>query len=163
MTSTRFERHINASRAAVYRALLDPDAVARWKVPDGMTCHVDACDAREGGAFRISLTYDAPSATGKTTAHTDTYHGRFVKLVPDEQVVELDEFETDDPALQGEMTITITLEDGGGGTDLVAVHQGLPPGVSAADNATGWNMALAKLAAMVENESSPPGRDSELE
>ena len=163
MTSTRFERHINASRAVVYRALLDPDAVARWKVPDGMTCHVHAFDAREGGAFRISLTYDAPSATGKTTAHTDTYHGRFVKLVPDEQVVEVDEFETDDPALQGEMTITITLEDAGGGTDLIAVHQGLPSGVSAADNATGWNMALAKLAAMVENESAPPGRDSALE
>ena len=57
-------------------------------VPNGMTSHVHTFEPREGGAFRISLTYDAPSATGKTTAHTDTYHGRFVKLVPDEQVVE---------------------------------------------------------------------------
>jgi len=115
-----------------------------------MTCHVHTFDAREGGSFRISLTYDAPTGTGKTTAHADTYHGRFVKLVPKEQVVEVDEFETEDPALRGEMTITITLVDGNGGTDLRAVHQGLPPGVSPADNGVGWHMAPSKLAALVE-------------
>ena len=95
----------------MYRALLDPDAVIRWTVPDGMTCRVHAFDAREGGAFRISLTYDAPTGTGKTTAQTDTYHGRFVRLVPNEQVVEVVEFETTDPALRGEMTIAISLAD----------------------------------------------------
>jgi uncharacterized protein YndB with AHSA1/START domain len=109
MSSTRISRHVNAPRAFVYRALLDGRAVATWMVPDGMTSHVHAFDAREGGAFRISLTYDAPTGTGKTTAHTDTYHGRFVKLVPDEQVVEVVEFETADPALRGEMTITVAL------------------------------------------------------
>jgi hypothetical protein len=62
----------------VYRAFLDPDAVAIWKVPNGMTSHVHEFDAREGGSFRISLTYEAPTETGKTTAHTDTYHGGFV-------------------------------------------------------------------------------------
>ena len=134
----------------MYRALLDPRAVAKWKAPDGMTCDVHELDAREGGAIRVSLTYDEPTAAGKTTSHTDTYHGRFVKLVPDEQVVEVDEFETDDPALRGEMTITITLADADGGTDLVAVHDGLPRGVSPADNEIGWQMALAKLAALVE-------------
>ncbi len=107
MTVTRIRRHINAPRARVYRALLDPRAVATWKVPTGMTCHVHSFDAREGGSFRISLTYDEPTGTGKTTAHTDTYRGRFAKLVPDERVVEVDEFETEDPALRGEMTITI--------------------------------------------------------
>ena len=150
MSSTRVTRHINAPRDVVYRALLDPRAVVRWKVPDGMTCHVHEFDAREGGSIRISLTYDEPSETGKTTAHTDTYHGRFVKLVPNEQVVEVDEFETTDPALRGEMTITITLADADGGTDLVAVHDRLPRGVSPADNETGWQMALSKLAALVE-------------
>jgi activator of Hsp90 ATPase-like protein len=73
-----------------------------------------------------------------------------VKLVPNEQVIEVDEFETTDPALRGEMTITITLADANGGTDLLAVHDGLPPGLSPADNETGWRMALAKLAALVE-------------
>lgn len=143
-------RYINAPRPAVYRALLDPRAIARWKVPDGMTCDVHAFDAREGGALRISLTYDVPTGTGKTTAHTDTYRGRFVKLVPNEQVVEVDEFETTDPALRGEMTITITLADADGGTKLLATHDGLPRGVSPADNEAGWRMALAKLAALVE-------------
>ena len=93
---------------------------------------------------------DVPTGTGKTTAHTDTYRGCFVQLVPDERVVEVGEFETEDPALRGEMTITITLADANGGTNLLAVHDGLPPGVSSADNETGWRMALAKLAAFVE-------------
>lgn len=134
----------------VYDALLDVRAVAAWKVPEGMTCQVHEFDPREGGSFRISLTYDEPAATGKTTSHTDTYHGRFVRLVPNEQVIEVDEFETDDPALRGEMTVTITLTDADGGTDLLAVHEGLPPGVSVADNELGWRMSLGKLAALVE-------------
>src|SRR5438477_4969814 len=142
--TTRIRHHINAPRADVYRALVDADAVVRWKVPTGMTAKVHLFDAREGGTLRISLTYDAPTGAGKTTAHTDTYHGRFVKLVPNEQVVEVDEFETADPALRGEMTITITLVDAAGGTDLFAEHAGLPRGVSPADNETGWRMALAK-------------------
>jgi uncharacterized protein YndB with AHSA1/START domain len=119
-------------------------------VPSGMTSHVFEFDAREGGLFRISLTYDEPNGTGKTTAHTDTYHGRFVKLVPDEQVVEAMEFETADASMRGEMTVTFTLTDADGGTDVHAVHDNLPPGLSPADNETGWRMALDKLAALVE-------------
>ena len=150
MGSTRIRRRIHAPRASVYGALLDARAVATWMVPTGMTSHVHAFDAREGGSFRISLTYDAPTGTGKTTAQTDTFHGRFVQLVPDEQVVEVVEFETADPALRGEMTITIALADADGATDLLAVHDGLPPGVSPADNEVGWQMSLSKLAALVE-------------
>jgi len=148
--STRITRHINAPRAAVYRALIDARAVATWMVPTGMTSHVHAFDAREGGSFRISLTYDTPTGTGKTTAHSDTFHGRFAKLVTNEQVVQVVEFETTDPALRGEMTITYTLVDADGGTDVLAMHDGLPRGLSTADNETGWQMSLAKLAALVE-------------
>jgi uncharacterized protein YndB with AHSA1/START domain len=72
---------VNAPRAAVYRALLDARAVATWMVPTGMTSHVHAFEGCEGGRFRISLTYESPAGVGKTTAHTDTYHGRFVELV----------------------------------------------------------------------------------
>ena len=71
-------------------------------VPIGMTSHLHVFDAREGGLFRISLTYDEP------TAHTDTHHGQFVKLVPNEQVVEVMEFETSDAAMRGEMMVTFT-------------------------------------------------------
>jgi uncharacterized protein YndB with AHSA1/START domain len=116
-----------------------------------MTCDVHSFDAREGGAFRVSLTYTAPSATGKTRANIDTYHGRFVKLVPDELIVELIEFETMEPSLQGEITITTSLTDAGQGTNLVVVFGGLPRGVSAADNETGTRMSLAKLSALVEH------------
>jgi uncharacterized protein YndB with AHSA1/START domain len=148
--STHSSRHVNAPRANVYSALIDARAVANWMVPNGMTSHVHLFDAREGGLFRISLTYDTPTGTGKTTAHTDTYHGRFVKLIPNEQVVERMEFETADPAMRGEMTVTFTLTDADGGTDLLGVHDNLPPGVSPADSETGWQMALDKLAALVE-------------
>lgn len=150
MRSSRISRHINAPRAAVYGALLDPRAVSAWRVPDGMTSVVHALDAREGGWFRVSLTYDAQVDTGKTTAHTDTYHGFFAKLVPDTQIVEVVEFETTDPAMQGEMTITTTLVDADAGTEITVVFDGLPPGVPEDANATGTRMALAKLAALVE-------------
>lgn len=68
-------------------------------------------------------------------------------LVPDERIVEIDVFETDDPLLRGAMTVTITLSDEAGGTRVEAVHDGVP----AADNEIGWRMALAKLAALVEH------------
>jgi len=126
MRSTRISRHINAPRSLVYRALLDAGAIAKWKVPDGMTSEVHEFEAREGGSIRVSLTYVENSGAGKTRSHTDTYHGRFVRLVTNERVVEVEEFETSDPALRGEMTITITLADADGGTDLFALHEGLP-------------------------------------
>jgi len=115
-----------------------------------MSSRVHSFDAREGGTFRISLTYDDPALSGKTVAHTDTYHGRFVRLVPDTQVVEAIEFETDDPSMRGEMTITVTLVDADGGTDVVGLHEGLPAGVAAADNELGWQQSLARLASLVE-------------
>lgn len=152
MSETRLTRHIRAPRSAVYRALLDPDAVQQWMVPDGMTSHIHQYEPHEGGAFRISLTYDAPTDTGKTDAQTDTYHGRFARLVPDTEVVQVVEFETDDPAMQGEMTITYTLADApGGGTDLVGLHENVPAGVRPEDNELGWTMSTAKLAHLFED------------
>ena len=150
MRSTSVTRHVKAPRAAVYEALIDPTAIAQWKAPTGMTCHVDSFEACEGGLLRISLTYDAPTEAGKTTARTDTYRGRFIELVPHERIVEIDEFETNDPAMRGEMRITITLTDADGGTEVTGVHEGLPPGVSRHDNVAGWESALARLAALVE-------------
>jgi len=150
MSTTRVERFIAAPRDRVYAALLDPVALARWRVPHGMTCDVHELDAREGGAVRVSLTYEGGDGVGKTSARTDTYHGRFVRLVPDELVVEEDEFETDDPAMRGAMTSTIALADVPGGTQLVAVHEGVPDGVAPEANEQGWQEALGRLAALVE-------------
>lgn len=147
---------MNAPREEVYRALLDPSAVAGWMVPQGMVSQVHTFEPREGGGIRISLTYEAPSGTGKTTSQTDTYHGRFVKLVPNEQVVEVVEFETGNPAMQGEMTITFNLVDADGGTEIRAIHEGVPSGVTDADNELGWQMSLGKLAALVEDRATEP-------
>jgi uncharacterized protein YndB with AHSA1/START domain len=148
--STQLSRHIDAPRPAVYRALVDAGAISKWRVPGGMSARVHEFDAREGGAFRVSLSYDTPAGTGKSAAHTDTYHGHFVRLVPDEQVVEVFEFETADPRLRGEMTMTTTLTDADGGTDVLVVHERIPDQVPAADNETGTRMALANLARLVE-------------
>jgi uncharacterized protein YndB with AHSA1/START domain len=145
------ETHLNAPRHRVYRALVDAESVAQWRFPRGMTCEVHEFDVRVGGSLRISLTYDDPERPGKSSGRTDTYHGHFTELVPDERVVEVDEFETDDPELQGQMTITIELSDVDDGTLLVAVHDGLPSGVSPADNEAGWREALERLAALVES------------
>ncbi|MEU9339168.1 SRPBCC family protein [Streptomyces sp. NPDC048290] len=150
MHTTRITRHVNAAPHLVYQALIDPEAVARWRVPDGMRTEVHTFEAREGGRFRISLTYDAPDAAGKSGGNTDTYHGRFTRLLPDEQVVEVLEFESDDPAMRGVMTMTTTLVPAGDGTDVVMLHEGLPDAVPAADNETGTRMALDRLARLVE-------------
>ena len=116
-----------------------------------MASEIHVFDAREGGTFRISLTYDDPTQAGKTDAATDTFHGRFVRLVPDTEVVQAVEFETDDPAMQGEMTITYRLDDApDGGTTVTGIHEGVPPGVRPEDNELGWHMSMAKLAALVE-------------
>jgi uncharacterized protein YndB with AHSA1/START domain len=153
VATTRLSRHIRAPRTEVFRALLDARAVERWMVPDGMTSTVHVFEPHEGGMFRISLTYDAPTDTGKTSSQTDTFHGTFTRVIPDAEVVQVLEFETTDPALQGEMTITYTLSDADGGTELVGLHEHLPPGVSPEDNELGWSISVAKLARLVERGS----------
>lgn len=151
MYSTRISRRVRAPRAAVYRALLDADSVATWRAPEGMSAEVHAFDGRQGGRFRVSLIYEAPTGTGKSGGRTDTYHGHFERLVPDEQVVEVVEFETADPTMRGVMTMTTTLSDVDGGTEIVMVHDGVPDAVPVADNELGTRMSLDNLARLVED------------
>ena len=151
MTSTKVSRIITAPRKAVYRALTDPEALAKWRAPDGMTAKMHEFDARPDGRYRMSLTYaDPKGAPGKTTADTDTFEGRFIELVPDEKVVEAIVFEADDPKFSGEMTQTSSLADAEGGTLVTILHENLPAGVRPEDNELGTTMALRKLAALVE-------------
>jgi uncharacterized protein YndB with AHSA1/START domain len=115
-----------------------------------MVARVAEWEPVEGGRFRVSLTYRAEERTGKTEGATDTYAGEFTTLVPDEQVIERIEFETDDPDLKGAMTMTWTLSEVEGGTQVDLLHEGLPDVVPPEDNATGTRMSLTKLAAYVE-------------
>ena len=149
MYATKMTRHMDAPPAVVYRALLDPAAVAAWRVPDGMTCEVHEFEPRVGGAFRVSLTYDAPGASGKSEGRTDTYAGTFVELVQDRKVVERLRFETADPQLATPMTMTTTLTATAPGTEVTILHEGVPDAVPAADNEAGTRMALERLARLV--------------
>src|SRR4051794_12369819 len=134
MYTTTVRIVVPADRATVYGALLDPDAVARWRVPDGMRGEVHELDARVGGRVRMSLTYDDPASAGKTSGSTDTYSGRYVDLVEGERVVEEIAFETDDADLDGTITATTTLRDVDGGTEVEMRMEGMPDAVPPADN-----------------------------
>jgi uncharacterized protein YndB with AHSA1/START domain len=150
VSRTEITCHLRAPRERVYRALTDAREIQQWRVPPRMTSTVHAFDARVGGSFSVTLTYEGRDGAGKTSSRSDTYHGHFAELAPPERIVEVLEFETTDPAIQGEMTITIVLREVDGGTELTAVHDHLPPGVAPADNELGWRQSLAKLAALVE-------------
>jgi uncharacterized protein YndB with AHSA1/START domain len=149
ITSAHLIQHVDASRSDVYRALLDARAVAIWMVPGRMSSRVREFNAREGVRSAFLLLTTPPAATGKTSMNTDAYHGRFVKLVPDEQVIEVMEFETSDPEMRREMTVTYALIDAGG-TDVLAAHGNLPPGLVPVANEIGWRIALDKLARFIE-------------
>jgi uncharacterized protein YndB with AHSA1/START domain len=153
--STTVSRVIDAPRAAVYRAFLDPDAVATWLPPDGMTGHVHRFEPREGGEFRVPLTYRDAAASpggagGKTTGDTDTYHGRIVELVPDEAILEVVEFESADPGFAGEMRVIVNLADVEGGTEVTYRCEDIPAGIRPEDNEAGCRSSLRQLAALLE-------------
>ncbi len=163
-TSTTVVRFIKAPRKAVYEAFLDPAKVASWLPPGTMRGQVHAYDAREGGRFSMSLTYPrrGGSPRGKTTDDTDTFHGRFDKLVPDQKIVWVVEFESKDSAFAGEMRVTWHLAEAGGGTEVTVLCEGIPPGVRPEDNEAGSISSLRKLAALVEQDglTAPPKKRS---
>ena len=150
--STKVSRTIKVPRAAVYRAFLDPDLLARWLPPETMTGQVHAFDPRQGGAIQMSLTYqDSEHAPhGKTSAHTDTFRGRFVELVPDETIVWAVQFDSPDPSFAGEMKITWSLADAPEGTKVTVLCENIPAGILPADNEAGSASSLRNLAALVE-------------
>jgi uncharacterized protein YndB with AHSA1/START domain len=148
--STTVRRTVAADRATVYAALLDPAAVARWRVPDGMTGEVRELQPYVGGRIRMSLRYDDPATAGKSGGATDTYSGTYVELVPGERVVEEVVFESEDEGLDGTITITTTLRDAADGTEVEIRMDGLPDAVPPDQNELGTRMALDKLALLVD-------------
>ena len=151
-SSTQVSKIIKAPRHTVYQAFLEPGAVSAWLAPGTMKLHMHTFDPKEGGKFRISLSYQDPedSQRGKTTGNTDTYHGYFVKLIPDTLIIEAIEFETEDPKFAGEMTMTARFADVEGGTEVSLFYGNVPAGVRPEDNEMGSRQSLEKLAALVE-------------
>jgi uncharacterized protein YndB with AHSA1/START domain len=147
-TASRF---IHAAPETIYHAHLDAAAMAAWRPPEGMTGRFDAFEPRPGGRFRMVLTYaDAAAALGKTSAAEDVVGGRFAELVPNERIVELVRFESDDPAFAGEMRITTTLRPVSGGTEVTIRCDDVPSGISAKDHEVGLASTLANLATFTE-------------
>jgi uncharacterized protein YndB with AHSA1/START domain len=162
--ATEVSRLIAAPCDKIYRAFVDKDAVATWLPPGEMKGVVHLFEACQGGTIRMSLVYpdNDPAPHGKTTAKADTFHGRFVRLVPGKLVVWATQFESTDPSFAGEMLVSTTLESAtppagraeGQAPDKVTRVtircEDIPRGVSLADNEAGCRSSLEKLAAFVE-------------
>lgn len=139
----RLHRVLRATPERVYRAFLDPEAVAKWLPPYGFTCRVHRLEAAVGGAYRMSF-------TNFTTGKGHSFGGEYRELVPFERIRYTDRF--DDPNLPGEMQTTVTLGPVSCGTELRVVQEGLPAAIPLELCYLGWQESLAQLATLVEPE-----------
>lgn len=135
-------RTILATPCAIFRAFLDPESVASWRPPIGMTAKILAFDPREGGGYRMAFIYDDGKSRGKSTENADIFEGRFVTLEPDSKIVEAVSFESDDPAFAGTMTITTTLVPVSDGTKVTFTAENVPSGISEQDHRGGMLSTL---------------------
>ncbi len=143
---------IKAAPAVIYQAFLNPEAVAAWRPPEGMTCKVYAFDAQEGGRYRMAFSYDQDGheTPGKTTDHEDVFEGRFVELKPNERIVEAVDFESADPAFSGTMTLTTLLQAVPGGTRVTFIAEDVPEGIRPHEHHEGMASSLKNLAKYTE-------------
>ena len=137
----RLHRVLRAPPEKIYRAFLDPDAMAKWLPPHGFTGKVHHLDARVGGTFRMSFTN-----FGSGNGHS--FGGEYLELVPNERIRHTDKF--DDPNLPGEMQVTITLQPVSCGTEVSIVQEGVPAVVPPEACYLGWQESLVLLAQLVE-------------
>ncbi|WCK56806.1 SRPBCC family protein [Aneurinibacillus sp. Ricciae_BoGa-3] len=145
-------RVIKASPHNIYKAFVDPEALVSWLPPKGMKGHILEFDARTGGAYRMSLTYleTSHSTQGKTSEHTDVVKGKFLELTPEERIVQIVEFQSDDPAFAGEMIMTWTLAAVPEGTTVTIVCENVPEGIRKEDHDVGLRSSLENLADYIE-------------
>lgn len=141
-------RDIKAPAETIYRAFLSRDAMSCWLPPAGATGVIDVFEPHEGGRFRLTLTFE--TAPGKSSANTDVVSGRFVELLPGRRVVMAVDFDSDDPAFAGTMTMTWELAALPDGTRVTTMAEHVPVGISQADHEAGMRSTLANLAAFVE-------------
>ncbi len=139
----RLHRVLRAPRERVYRAFLNPEAMAKWLPPNGFTGKVHEMDARVGGKHRMSF-------TNFTTQQSHSFGGTYTELVPNERIRYTDKF--DDPNMPGEMQATITLKEVTCGTELNVVQEGVPDAIPAEMCYLGWQESLVLLAKLVEAE-----------
>jgi uncharacterized protein YndB with AHSA1/START domain len=139
--SVRLHRVLVAKPDKVYRAFLEPDAMARWLPPDGFTGKVHHSDVKVGGTFKMSF-------TNFTTSKSHSFGGEYLELIPNERLRYTDVF--DDPSLPGVMTVTVTLRQVSVGTELTIVQEGVPEIIPLEACYLGWQQSLLNLARLVE-------------
>ncbi len=139
----RLHRVLRATPDKIYRAFLDPEAMAKWLPPNGFTGKVHHMDAKVGGGHKISF-------TNFTTGKSHSFGGTYVELTPHERIRYTDKF--DDPNLPGEMQATITLKKLSCGTELNIVQEGVLDVIPAEACYLGWQESLTLLAKLVEAE-----------
>jgi len=141
--TVRLHRVLATRPEKVYRAFVEPDAIASWLPPFGFLCTVHELEAREGGKHRMSF-------RNFTTGDSHSFGGTYLELVPGEKLVYTDSF--DDPGMPGEMNVTVTLKAVSVGTELSIEQQGIPDVIPAEACYLGWQESLRKLAKLVEPE-----------
>ncbi len=148
---TRTSKVIKAPREALYRAFIDPAALAVWLPPGEMTGEVYYFDARVGGGYRMSLFYPSSGNVfrGKTSEREDNFTARFVELAPPARIVQSITFNSADPAFSGEMTLAATFEVEDSGTRVTIECKHIPSGIRPEDNEAGCRSSLEKLARYV--------------
>lgn len=142
MPSTiRLHRVLRTTPDRLYRAFLDPAAMAKWLPPHGFTGKVHELDARVGGRHRMSF-------TNFSTGSTHSFGGEYLELVENQRIRYDDKF--DDPGLPGTMEVTVTLTEVSCGTELNITQQGVPDVIPAEACYLGWQESLTLLAMLVE-------------
>jgi uncharacterized protein YndB with AHSA1/START domain len=141
--TVRLHRVLATTPEKLYRAFLEPDAVAKWLPPNGFACTVHHLEARVGGTHRMSF-------RNFTTGNGHSFGGRYLELIPNERLRYTDTF--DDPNMPGEMTVTVSLKKVLVGTDLTIVQEGVPDAIPVEACYLGWQQSLENLAKLVEPE-----------
>ena len=139
----RLHQVLRATPDRVYRAFIDPDAMAKWLPPNGFTGKVHHLDAKVGGTYRMSF-------TNFTTGQSHSFGGEYLELVPNRRIRHTDKF--DDPSLPGVMETTVSLEEVFCGTEVHIVQEGVPDEIPPQACYLGWQESLTLLAKLVEAE-----------
>lgn len=139
--TVRLHRVLTTTPEKVYRAFLEPDALAKWIPPDGFACTVHHLEPKTGGTFRASF-------RNFTTGDSHSFGGEYIELVPHERLRYTDKF--DDPKMSGNVQVTVTLKAVPVGTELTIVQAGLPDVIPPEACYLGWQQSLQNLARLVE-------------
>jgi len=145
--TVKLHRVFTSKPERVYKAFIDPDAMAKWLPPNGFIGKVHEMDARVGGSYKMSF-------TNLTTGNSHSFGGEFLELVPNKRIRYTDKF--DDPNMAGEMTTTIDIKQVSVGVEINIVQEGIPDVIPVEMCYLGWQESLALLKMLVEPEIPQP-------